>query len=97
MRKILLQIIAIICLNITILAQENIYRQTTDNGGLNPAPKFALLDRTEITTGILINRSFLFSNHAAFCKDSINTNKFPIPVILSLSKDLTQYLINLIS
>lgn len=37
---------------------------------LNPALKLEQLDVTEITSGNLINRSLVFSNHTRFYKDA---------------------------
>lgn len=38
--------------------------------------RFGQLNQAEITSGNLINRSFVFSNHASFYKDSISTNNY---------------------
>lgn len=57
-------------------AQTEITNETIDNGALNPASKLNQLNTTEINTNILIDRSYLFTNHTQFYKDSLGTNNY---------------------
>ena len=74
MKKITL--ITLLLISINAIAQTGVINEKIDNGALNPALKLDQLDQMDITTGNLINRSFLFANHTKFYKDVVDTNNY---------------------
>lgn len=68
MNKIILFVAVLLFISNATVAQSS--GEDIDNNTLNPAAMLDQLDMSEISTGILIDRSFLFSNHATFYKDS---------------------------
>ena len=71
MKKIILILLTVVA--VTANAQRV---ETINSEILHPEKRFELLDRTEITTGNLINRALVFSDHTQFYKDSVDTNSF---------------------
>ena len=74
MKKVSLLFLIVISNN--IIAQTNVADKAIDNGVLYPAPKFEQLNRTEITSNNLINRSFLFIDHTKFYATASDTNNY---------------------
>ena len=69
----------LILIAFTLTALLNARAQGTDSTNseiLNPAEKLEQLDVSEITSGNLINRSLVFSDHTRFYKDTTDTNSY---------------------
>ena len=59
-----------------ICAQEGFQQEIINQEVLTPAFRYENLDTTAITSGNLINRSLVLSNHGVFYKDSIGANNY---------------------
>ena len=59
-----------------LYAQEGFQQEIINQEALTPAFRYENLDRTAITSGNLINRSLVLSDHTAFYKDSTGVNNY---------------------
>ena len=73
MKKLL---IATLFIPFGLYAQEGFQEEIINQEVLTPAFRYENLDRTEITSGNLINRSLVLSSHAPFYKDSTGANNY---------------------
>ena len=69
-------LIAMLFIPVGLHSQEGFQQEIINQEALTPAFRYENLDRTAITSGNLINRSLVLSNHTAFYKDSTGVNNY---------------------